>query len=115
MEKKIITYQEIIKYANNINIDNPPAILLSKFQSYLYKKLMQSKLKPLPKLQPLRGLALIIDMIFYNFLLIFIVLFAKNLLFIGYFHRVDEGSLKLLQYEDYDGKVLLRFRSHSQN
>lgn len=115
MEKKIITYQEIIKYANNIDIDNPPAILLSNFQSYLYKKLMQSKLKPLPKFQPLRGLALMVDMVFYNFLLIFIVLFAKNLLLIGYFHRVDEDSLKLLQHEDYDGKILLSFRSHTQN
>lgn len=112
---KIITYQDISKYANNVNIDDPPAILLSKLQSYLYKKLMQSKLKPLPKFQPLRGLVLMLDMVCYNFLLVFIALFARNLLYVGYFHRVDEDSLKLLQYEDYGGKILLKFRPHTKS
>ena len=106
---KIISYHEIESYIENINLDNPPAILLTKFQSFLYKKLMQSKLNPLPATQPFRALAFILDAVYYSVILVFIFLFARNLLFIGYFHRVDEESIKLLKYKNYKGKVLLTF------
>ncbi len=102
---RIISYREIPKYADTVDREDPPSVLLSRFQAHLYKRLTQHKLRPLG------GLLLVLDQMLYWTALIIILSLARNLLLLGYFHHVDEPGLEVLRYEKHHGQVLLRFQT----
>ena len=100
----IISYYEIEQYADTVDKDDPPAVLLSKYQALLYKRMVRSKLKPL------QGTLLFLDSLFYGLLLLVVILTARKLLLLVQFHRFDNDSLKQLEFVNHDEQILLKFK-----
>lgn len=101
-----ISYRDIPKYCDNINIDKENIVELSQFQAWLYKKVINHKLKPL------NGLAYYLDMIYYTLLLVLVFISSRNLLLLAYFHRQDCESLSRIIFKNIlNDKVEVTFNS----
>lgn len=103
MEERILLYEEIPKVCDHVDKTKRSRVLLSRFQAKLYKKMAEHSLKPL------RKLAYILDMCAYASVLGCVLLFAKNLFLLAYFHRHDDHSLKAIEFEERGDKVLVTF------
>lgn len=103
--KSHICYKDIPKYINAVSKDSPPEVLVSKFQAYLHKKLIEQDDRPLSLLGRL------LDRFVYGIILIVILIAAKNLFFLSYFHYIDKKSIEGICYKDVDDKVLISFKS----
>ena len=104
-QEAVISYDEIPKIVDAVDKNAPPAVKLSKYQAKLYRRLMSSRI------QGLGSLGRFVDGLTYGLLTVLALLTARNLLLLGYFHRVDEKSISRINYEDVNDIVIVRFNS----
>lgn len=105
----MILYKDIPKYCDLIDRDKQSSVLLSKFQSRLYKRMIEHKLAPL------HGFMYFLDIIIYASNLLFVLIFARNLLLLAFFHRQNHFSLESITFGDVEaGKVEVTFNSNSE-
>jgi hypothetical protein len=98
-----ITYKDIPGCIQSVSKDAPPNVLVSKYQAYLHKKLIEYDDRPLSII------GRFLDKVYYGLLLLILLLVANNLFLLSYFHDMDEISVSRIQYKDHNGKVLIVF------
>lgn len=100
----MIEYKDIPKYCDHIDKDKRSAVVLSKNQAWLYRRLTEDRLKPL------LGMARLLDMLIYSGVLLCVLVFARNLLLLSYFRRHNDACADLVQFQELDnGRVTVTF------
>lgn len=105
----MIEYQDIPKYCDRVNRDRRSSVVLSKRQAWLFKRLTRNRL------EPLRGPARFLDMITYVGVLACVLVCARNLLLLSYFHRHNDSRVDLIRFRNLDGgKVEVTFNPDAE-
>ena len=103
-----ITYREIPKFCDRVDKNKRSEVLLTRSQANMYKRMTEHDLRPL------RGIRYFADMAAYGSLLTRVMLFARNLFLLAYFHRHDSNSINRIQFLDKGSDVLVRFNPDSE-
>jgi hypothetical protein len=105
----MIEYNDIPKYFDKADKDQRSTVILSKYQSQLYRRLTQNQLKPLC------GLGRFFDMIFYAFIVACVLIFARNLLLLSYFCRHNDSDVNSTEFRNLsNGKVAVTFNPDAE-
>jgi hypothetical protein len=105
MPRGRITYEEIPKFCDSVDRTQPPSVRLNRWQARLYRELLRS-----PKSEH-SVLLRLSSKLRFGLAMLLVLLTARHLLLLAYFHHHDVHSLSAIRFLPMDdGYVEVVFR-----
>jgi len=105
----MIEYKDIPKYCDLVDKNKRSTVILSKFQAQIFRRMMPNELAPL------RRTAYFFDMAIYAGLIVYVLVCARNLLYLSSFRRHNDSLKDSIEFRDiHNGKVAVTFNPNAE-